>query len=222
MGCASSKPSDSTSNTRNKKTKDLSKSSKKTKSSSSNSDSQNNKQNDLTNNNTANNTTNLNENDESVKVDLNLLEQIKANENLIIAYIVKRVHKDLNNELVKNNTTSTASVQDNEDLIIDVSSKAVNLIEHSSNQSTFTYKSLNHSLKSWPFLCKNQSNKSRICDLTVDTVRECLNNLNSQSDINLIINLVITLVLNLVITLVINLVIILVSSNFWNEVIISP
>ncbi len=185
MGCASSKPSDSTSNTRNKKTKDLSKSSKKTKSSSSNSDSQNNKQNDLTNNNTANNTTNLNENDESVKVDLNLLEQIKANENLIIAYIVKRVHKDLNNELVKNNTTSTASVQDNEDLIIDVSSKAVNLIEHSSNQSTFTYKSLNHSLKSWPFLCKNQSNKSRICDLTVDTVRECLNNLNSQSDINL-------------------------------------
>lgn len=145
--------------------------------------------------------------DEPIRVGTDLLEQIKANESLVIAYIVKRVHKDLNNELVKqpsssNGSTPTAAstpgsttpalnfaavalaavnAQDNEDLIIDVSSKAVNLVEHSSNQATFTYKSLTHSLKSWPFLCKNQANKSRICELTVETVRECLNSLNSQN-----------------------------------------
>lgn len=188
MGCASSKPSDTNNTKSSKKIKDNDKkSSKKPKSQSSGSvgtPEKTTKQSDVNNVSLSNN-----DSDEPVKIDATLLEQIKANEDLVIAYIVKRVHKDLNTELLTTTTNKThivalaaAAAQDNEDLIIDVSSKAVNLIEHS-NQ--LTYKSLNHSLKSWPFLCKNQTNKSRICDLTCDTVRDCLTNLNTNSQVNL-------------------------------------
>lgn len=73
----------------------------------------------------------------------------------------------------------------NEELISDVVSKAVNtLVNTPLPNTTLSYKSLNASLKAWPFICKNQANKQHICDTTTETIRECMSTINHESDEN--------------------------------------
>lgn len=119
-----------------------------------------------------------------IHLDKNLVDQIKSHEVQVVEYISKIVRSELNNELtgkaVDQNQTSVTQ-QENDDLIIDVSSKAINSIVNTPLPNTsLTYKSLNTSLRSWKFLCKNQTNKARIIDLTTDTIRHSLTAINEE------------------------------------------
>lgn len=131
-----------------------------------------------------------------IHLDKNLIDQIKKNEVQVIEYIVKIVQKELNNELTRHATRHTTSShspdlasttiavknqKENDDLIVDVSSKAINQIVNTPlPNTTLTYKSLNLTLRTWPFICKNQANKIAICDLTTETIRDCLNAINEE------------------------------------------
>lgn len=135
-----------------------------------------------------------------VVLEKDLIDQIKRNEVQVVEYIVKIVHKDLNTELVKHATPRTVSSQsadlastalaattqqENDDLISDVASKAINTIVNTPlPNTTLTYKSLNLQLRSWPFSCKNQTNNMRICDLTTETIRNCLKAINEELHTN--------------------------------------
>lgn len=184
MGCASSKPSsssknkkkDSSSNTKTggkSKPNDLSKNKSdangKAKSSSSSSPTGN-------------------ELDELIKIDKKLLSQIDQHRDDVVNYIVNLVRRDLNAELVTNGNhsakgnmaalaTAALSAPDNDSLITEASAKAISLIKGGKCE---TYRNLADSLKSSTFLCKNQTHKPRICDLTADTIRRCLNDIYSQ------------------------------------------
>jgi hypothetical protein len=183
MGCASSKPSS------NSKSKN--KDSTNTNGSSSN----NNKQ--KTNTKKTQNTNNTNSSfdklekikNEQIRIDNNLIDQIELYQNKVIDYIVKVVRKELNSELVKNSAGSNnfvaviqaaTAAQDNDDLITDVASKAIFLIK--TGRCNTTYRNLNDSLKSSNFLCKNQTHKTRICELTTETIYSCLSALNTNSN----------------------------------------
>lgn len=166
MGCASSKPSSSGSSSKSKTKKDNKKDDAKQKKVDA----------------TKTNSKNANDLDELIKIDTKFINQIDHNRNEVVDYIVKSVRRDLNAELVgansKKNHANLASVAnaalsaaDNDDLIIDAASKALQFI---SNKKCDTYKSLSDSLKSSTFLCKNQQHKNRICELTVETIRRCL------------------------------------------------
>jgi len=131
-----------------------------------------------------------------IPLDKNLIDQIKKNEVQVVEYITKLVQKDLYNELTKHATSRTVNEQspdlastalavknqqENDDLIIDVSSKAISTIVNTQlPNTTLTYKSLNTSLKNWKFASKNQTNKVRIIDLTSDTIRNCLQSINEE------------------------------------------
>lgn len=142
---------------------------------------------------------NQNETESNIRIEKTLIDQIKKNDIKVIEYLVPLVRRDLNNELTRNATpqsldrspdhapTNQAALnqEDNDDLIIDVVSKAVNtLVNTPTPNTTLTYKSLNQSLKVWPFICKNQANKTRICDLTTETIKECMNTINHELDEN--------------------------------------
>lgn len=119
-----------------------------------------------------------------IHLDKNLVDQIKSHEVQVVEYISKIVRSELNNELagkaVDQNQTAVTQ-QENDDLIIDVSSKAIYSIVNTPLPNTsLTYKSLNTSLRSWKFLCKNQTNKARIIDLTTDTIRHSLTAINEE------------------------------------------
>lgn len=186
MGCASSKPS--------KNKKDSSSNKKLNKKSKSNDAQQASKPDEASQSN--NQINNKEDSDSPIHLDKNLIDQIKKNEVQVIEYIVKIVHKELNNELTKHATARNAAnqspnfastalaaknQQENDDLIIDVSSKAINTIVNTSlPNTTLTYKSLNLALRSWPFICKNQANKTRICDLTTETISQCLHAIDEE------------------------------------------
>ncbi len=121
----------------------------------------------------------------NIRIEKALIDQIKKNEIKIIEYLVPLVRRDLNNELTPHASPQSPDQPDNDDLIIDVVSKAVStLVNTPAPNLTLTYKSLNQSLRAWPFICKNQANKARICDLTTDTIRDCLNTINHELDAN--------------------------------------
>ena len=131
----------------------------------------------------------LHPDDELVGIDASLVAQIKKNELQVIEYIEKIVHHELNSELAKPDMASVVvtatSDQANDDLIIDVASKAINNILHTPLPNTsLTYKALNGALRHWPFKCKNQANKTRICDLTTETIHNCLNAINVEQHEN--------------------------------------
>lgn len=131
----------------------------------------------------------LHPDDELVGIDANLVAQIKKNELQVIEYIDKIVHHELNSELTKHDMASVVvtatSDQANDDLIIDVASKAISNILHTPLPNTsLTYKTLNNTLRQWPFKCKNQANKTRICDLTTETIHNCLNAINAEQHEN--------------------------------------
>ena len=127
---------------------------------------------------------------ESIKIDKNLLDQIELHQVKVIEYIARIVHKDLNAELVSNGNKSNKSnfvavalaasaANDNQDLITDIASRAILLIKTGKCQTT--YKNLNDTLKQSQYLCKNQTHKNRICDITVETIRNCLNTIYEES-----------------------------------------
>lgn len=157
MGCASSKPSKS-----KKDTKKLNKKSKSTDGIAED----------------AGSTSNAG--DQLIALDKSLLDQIKKNEAQVVEYIAKVVQRDLNAELSKQSPTQ-ASQQDTDDLIVDVSSKAINfLVNTPLPNTTLSQKSLNQSLKGWKFICKNQSNRTQIIDLTSETIVDCINSINEE------------------------------------------
>lgn len=135
-----------------------------------------------------------------IALEKDLIDQIKRNEVQVVEYIVKIVQRDLNSELTKHATPRTVSSQsadfastaiavttqqENDDLITDVASKAINTIVNTPlPNTTLTYKSLNLQLRSWPFICKNQTNNMRICDLTTETIRNCLRAINEELHAN--------------------------------------
>lgn len=182
MGCASSKPSSSS--------KSKNKDSINTNGSSSNNKQKSNPKKVANTNNTNSSVDKLEKiKNEQIKIDKNLINQIELYQNKVIDYIVKVVRKELNAELVKNGAgnnnfvaviQAAAAAQDNDDLITDVASKAIFLIKNGRCNST--YKNLNDSLKSSHFLCKNQTHKTRICELTTETIFICLSTLNESSN----------------------------------------
>lgn len=162
MGCASSKPSKS-----KKDTKKLNKKSKSTDG--------------IAEDAGSNAASSSQYGDQLIALDKSLLDQIKKNEAQVVEYIAQLVQRDLNAELSRQSPPATSQQQDTEDLIIDVSSKAINLLVNTPlPNTTLSYKSLNQSLKSWKFLCKNQSNRTRIIDLTSETIVDCLHNINEE------------------------------------------
>jgi hypothetical protein len=194
MGCTSSKPS-SSSKSKSKESANLNDTSKQKK----NPKKVPNNTSSSTNNATSNNA-NATSNDklekiknEQIKIDQHLIDQIESNQNRVVDYVVKVVRKDLNAELVKNGAGSNnfvaviqaaAAAQDNDDLITDIASKAVFLIK--TGRCNTSYKNLNDSLKSSHLLCKNQAHKTRICELTTETIHTCLSTLNQNSKIDLV------------------------------------
>jgi hypothetical protein len=222
MGCASSKPSSSSSSKTKGKSKDAinkqhqqkgktttnqqNSEKQRTSSSKSAAPKQPQQKQSLHDQQANQNCENLNE---QIRIDDALLKQIKENENDVINYIVIQVRKELNAELISakngsgspqsknpvvaavitsNGSANKASLakivaaaegaQDNDDLILDVASKAVLLIE--SSRRPTNYRHLCDSLKSAQYLCKVQKNKDRICELTVQTIRNCLNHLTEE------------------------------------------
>lgn len=177
MGCASSKPSKDKKNSSNKKLKQKAKS------------------NDVIQENQVKETS-PDRAETPIHLDKNLIDQIKKSEVQVVEYISKIVHNELNNELVRHATSKTVdnqsadlastalaakNQQENDDLIVDVSSKAINTIVNTPLPNTsLTYKSLNSSLRAWKFLCKNQANKSRIIDLTTETIQQSLAAINEE------------------------------------------
>lgn len=124
-----------------------------------------------------------------IQIDQDLVVQIEQNLQRVIEYIVRIVHRDLNAEIIKPNTAPSANLasvvlaaalaQNNDDLINDIVSKAFILIR--GPNAPKTYKELNTSLKQAQYLFKNQSQKNRICDLTVDTIKQCLETINDET-----------------------------------------
>jgi hypothetical protein len=164
MGCASSKPS-----------KDKKSSSKQQKLNKKSKSTDNGIQHSATDGalSTQNHTPNE---DTNIRIDKHLIDQIKKNEIKVIEYIVP---------LVRHEQSNYKQDPENEDLIVDVVSKAINtLVNTPLPNTTLTYKSLNTSLKSWPFICHNQANKTRICDITSETIRDCLATINHELDEN--------------------------------------
>jgi hypothetical protein len=182
MGCASSKPSSSSKS----KNKDLT----NTNGSSNNSKQKQNTKKAVSTNNTNTSVDKLEKiKNEQIRIDKNLIDQIELYQNKVIDYIVKIVRKELNAELVKNGAgnnnfvaviQAAAAAQDNDDLITDVASKAIFLIK--TGRCNTTYKNLNDSLKSSHFLCKNQTHKTKICELTTETIYSCLFTLKENSN----------------------------------------
>lgn len=128
-----------------------------------------------------------------IQIGEELKDQIEQNQQPVIDYIVRIVNRDLNAELIQSNGSATqssnkmaslvnalAASQDNYDLITDIASRALLLLSKSSSNSPQTYKELNQQLKSAQYLFKNQSNKNRICDLTVNTIKSCLDTINDE------------------------------------------
>lgn len=166
MGCASSKPSKS-----KKDTKKLNKKSKSTDG--------------IAEDAGSNAASSSQYGDQLIALDKSLLDQIKKNEARVVEYIAQLVQRDLNAELSKQSPQATSLQQDTDDLIIDVGSKAINLLVNTPlPNTTLSYKSLNQSLNSWKFLCKNQSNRTRIIDLTSETIVDCLHNINEELKTN--------------------------------------
>ncbi len=183
MGCASSKPSKD-----KKSSKNQQKLNKKSKSSD-----------NVIQHSAGDEGTKAHLEEANIRIEKALIDQIKKNEIKVIEYLVPLVRRELNNELIRHATpksldrspdlASTALAvshhAENDDLIVDVVSKAVStLVNTPTPNTTLTYKSLNLSLRAWPFICKNQANKTRICDLTSETIRECMNTINHEFDEN--------------------------------------
>jgi hypothetical protein len=114
----------------------------------------------------------------------------------VIEHIVKIVRRELNAELISNGTGKSANLasialvasaaHDNDDLITDITSKAITFIL--TGKCSTTYRNLNDTLKTVQYLCKNQTHKYRICDLVVETIRNCLASIHEEikkSDFNL-------------------------------------
>ena len=200
MGCASTKPSSSSS--KNKKSKDsnngsitVSNETRKAQPSAQNSNSLN----AIVDNEKITVTLTKQEEpvdfDEPIKINKHLLEQIKSNQEKIVDYIVKIVRQKLNSESLDTKqklsfavvTLAAHAAHLNDDLTIDVGAKAVNLIVDDPNPKYLpasNYLELYNLLKKWEFICKNQTNKNRICYLTVETIRNCLNEINEINDTN--------------------------------------
>lgn len=129
-----------------------------------------------------------------------VVEQIESNSQQVINYIGQIVHRELNAELISHgqsqkapqisgaNAPNMAAVvlaasvaKENDDLIQDVAAKAVYLLTSKNmNYRPSTYQHLNESLKATEYLFKNQTNKNRIIDLTVDTIESSVDAINQE------------------------------------------
>lgn len=116
-----------------------------------------------------------------------LVNEIDKNRQRVIDHLVRLVHKQLNAELIANGSKHLAEVvlaassaHDNDDLITDVVSRAVLLLLSGQLAAGATYKDLNDNLKSHTYMCKHQTHKTRICELTTETIHSCLDSIHDE------------------------------------------
>jgi hypothetical protein len=122
--------------------------------------------------------------DQAIRADRRLVDQIAQHEDRIVEHLVRAVSRTFADQLAATNAklareAAAQIAHDNHDLATDIVAKAVLAVksvpgDSSSSSAVKTYKQLNERLKTSPYLCKNQTHKSRLCDITVSQIKECL------------------------------------------------
>ena len=160
MGCASSKPSSST---KTKKEKDKEKQQQQQQSSL---------------NKNSNNKSRNDKNSNTIRLDRFLADQIGQHEERIIEHLVKEVTRSFANEL-KSSTQKDKEAAAQHDLISDIASKALSTLR--SDLPPTSYSQLTSSLKSATYLCKSQTHKPRLCELTVEKIEASLKAMENEN-----------------------------------------